>query len=36
MQRELHKKNFMAPTYGWGSIVSMLQPLQGDSLFFSH
>ena len=28
------KKNFMAPIYGWGSIISMLQPLQGDSLFF--
>ena len=24
----------MAPSYGWGSIVSRLEPLRGDSLFF--
>ena len=33
-KRTTQKKNFMAPIYGWGSIISMLQPLQGDSLFF--
>ena len=25
----------MAPFYGWGSTTSMLEPLQGDSLFFT-
>ena len=35
MQNELHKKNFLAPFYGWGSIVSRLQPLRGDSLLFT-
>ena len=25
----------MAPFYGWGSTTSMLEPLQGDSSFFT-
>ena len=25
----------MAPFYGWGSTASMLEPLRGDSLFFT-
>ena len=29
------KKNFMAPYYGWGSTASRLEPLRGDSLFFT-
>ena len=31
----LKKKNFMTPFYGWGSIASRLQPLQGGSLHFT-
>ena len=31
----LNKKNLMAPFYGWGSAASRLEPLQGDSLFFT-
>ena len=27
--------NFMAPFYGWGSIASRLEPLEGGSLLFS-
>ena len=29
-----HNKNLMAPFYGWGSIASRLEPLQGGSLLF--
>ena len=31
----LRKKNFMAPFYGWGSIVSRPEPLRGGSLLFT-
>ena len=33
--RDLKKKNFMAPFYGWGSTASRLEPLQGGSLLFT-
>ena len=33
---EINKKfNFMTPFYGWGSIASRLEPLQGSSLLFT-
>ena len=28
-------KNFMAPSYGWGSTASRLEPLRGGSLLFT-
>ena len=31
----LYKKKFMAPFYGWGSIVSRLESLRGGSLLFT-
>ena len=31
----LKKKNFMAPFFGWGSTVSKLEPLRGESLLFT-
>ena len=35
VKRSTAKKNFMTPFYGWGSIASRLEPLQGDSLLFT-
>ena len=31
----VYKKNFMAPFYGWGSVVTRLEPLRGGSLLFT-
>ena len=33
--KQIIKKNFMAPFYGWGSTASRLEPLREGSLLFT-